>query len=831
MLFIHRAKLINTVVVLSALMLASMPIKAVEFNVNIIDAKDRDNIDLTQFSNPDYIPVGEYLSDITLNGRKLSGQYLIRFIEDSNGETSPCITPEIVKLFDLKPEIEKEFPLWNEGQCVNLTEKEGIQVRFDKALQSILFSIPQAWLEYDDPYWVPPSQWDNGITGFILDYNLFVNYLAPKNSSETFSASSNGTAGVNLGAWRFRADYQYQYNRSNTLTNQRFDWTQIYAFRALPKIGSKILLGESYLKTDVFESFRFLGATLFSDNRMLPPSLRGYAPQVTGIAKTNATVIISQHGRIIKQTKVAPGPFLIQDITDAVQGTLDVTIEEEDGSKVNYQITAASLPFLTRQGQLLYKLTLGKTDPFGRSNKHDPRFMAAEASYGILSNTSLFGGLIATIDNDKYRAINLGIGQNMNNFGAMSFDITRTQAKFSQYGNYSGNSYRLNYSKRFESTQSQLTFAGYKFSEKEFITMPQYIDGLNGQLDMRRDKNVYTASFNQYIDPLDITLYLNASHHQYWDNDSSTSFGLSLSKIFNLGNIRNISATLSANRIKYRETDDNQLYFSLSLPIEGGSSVSYDAQYSDGGKTVGQSVAYYSKNIDNSYWSLRAGGDKRELGRGEPNISGNYQYSSAYGVLNVNGAENTNSYRALGGSWYGSMTMTKYGAALHRNATNNEPRIMVDSDGVGGISINNNESVTNRFGIGVATSLNSFTNSDVYIDMNTLPDDIDISDNMIAKTLTEGAIGYQKINANQGRRILAVIRLANGKYPPLGTSVIEQESGREVGIIGENGIVYLTGINHENTYIIKWNNQQNQCQLNMAELTNNMNSKLLIPCN
>lgn len=90
------------------------------------------------------------------------------------------------------------------------------------------------------------------------------------------------------------------------MTNQRFDWTQIYAFRALPKIGSKILLGESYLKTDVFESFRFLGATLFSDNRMLPPSLRGYAPQVTGIAKTNATVIISQHGRIIKQTKVAP---------------------------------------------------------------------------------------------------------------------------------------------------------------------------------------------------------------------------------------------------------------------------------------------------------------------------------------------------------------------------------------------------------------------------------------------------------------------------------------------------------------------------------------------
>ncbi|MEX6039484.1 FimD/PapC N-terminal domain-containing protein [Providencia hangzhouensis] len=51
--------------------------------LNIIDAKDRDNIDLSQFSNPDFIPAGEYLTDITLNGRKLSGQYLIKFIEES----------------------------------------------------------------------------------------------------------------------------------------------------------------------------------------------------------------------------------------------------------------------------------------------------------------------------------------------------------------------------------------------------------------------------------------------------------------------------------------------------------------------------------------------------------------------------------------------------------------------------------------------------------------------------------------------------------------------------------------------------------------------------
>lgn len=803
---------------------------AVEFNMDIIDAKDRDNIDLSQFSNPDFIAPGDYLTDITLNGRKLSGQYLIKFIEENKGTSSLCITPEMVQLFALKTKIGDELLLNKHQQCIELPESTDMNYRFDKANQNILFSIPQAWLEYDDPYWVPPAQWENGITGAFIDYNLFVNYSAPKNTSESISGSSNGTTGVNLGAWRFRADYQYQYNRSQGRANERFDWTQIYAFRAFPELGAKLLLGESYLKTDIFDSFRFVGASFFSDNRMLPPSLRGYAPQVTGIAKTNAMVIVSQNGRVIKQTRVAPGSFNIQDITEAVQGTLDVTVEEEDGSKITYQVTATSLPFLTRQGQFLYKFSTGETSQFGRSLRVEPRFFSGEVSYGILGNTSLFGGLIATISNNDYQAVNIGIGQNMNQFGAISFDITRAYAKLDNFGSYSGNSYRLNYSKRFESTNSQVTFAGYKFSEKEFLTMPQYIEAANGALDFRRDKNVYTASFNQYISPLDVTLYLNASHYQFWNSESTTTFGMSLSKLFTVGNIKNISATLSLNKIKYQETDDNQAYLSFSVPLENGGSMSYDGQYANGDRNFGQSVAYYSENKDNNYWSTRVGGNKQQLGRMEPSISGSYQYSSPYGVLNVNATENVNAYRSLGGSWYGSLTATKYGAAMHRNGTNNEPRVMIDSGDISGISIDNGQSVTNHFGIGVATSLNSFSNSDVYIDMNTLPEDVDVNDSIIGKTLTEGSIGYQTIRANQGKRVLAIVRLENGKYPPLGTSVTEISTGREVGIIGDNGIVYLTGINPDEKYTVKWASGSNECYLNFSNFSEQNQNKILIPC-
>ena len=47
---------------------------------------------------------------------------------------------------------------------------------------------------------------------------------------------------------------------------------------------------------------------------MLPPNLRGYAPEVTGVAKSNAKVIISQQGRVLYETTVAVGPFRIQDL-------------------------------------------------------------------------------------------------------------------------------------------------------------------------------------------------------------------------------------------------------------------------------------------------------------------------------------------------------------------------------------------------------------------------------------------------------------------------------------------------------------------------------------
>lgn len=57
--------------------------------------------------------------------------------------------------------------------------------------------------------------------------------------------------------------------------------------------AARLTLGEIYLDSNVFDSYRFTGINLASDERMLPPNLQGYAPEVRGIAKSNAKITVS----------------------------------------------------------------------------------------------------------------------------------------------------------------------------------------------------------------------------------------------------------------------------------------------------------------------------------------------------------------------------------------------------------------------------------------------------------------------------------------------------------------------------------------------------------
>ncbi|MFG3825253.1 fimbria/pilus outer membrane usher protein, partial [Escherichia coli] len=102
-------------------------------------------------------------------------------------------------------------------------------------------------------------------------------------------------------AWRLRSDYQISQSTTGDNHDETGAISRTYLFRPLPQSGSRLTLGETDLSSNIFDGFSYTGAALTSDDRMLPWELRGYAPQISGIAQTNATVAISHNGRVIYQ--------------------------------------------------------------------------------------------------------------------------------------------------------------------------------------------------------------------------------------------------------------------------------------------------------------------------------------------------------------------------------------------------------------------------------------------------------------------------------------------------------------------------------------------------
>lgn len=63
----------------------------------------------------------------------------------------------------------------------------------------LAITIPQAWMKYSDPDWTPPEQWDDGIPGLLLDYNLSGQLGKQSHNNNTAqNLSSYGTLGANL---------------------------------------------------------------------------------------------------------------------------------------------------------------------------------------------------------------------------------------------------------------------------------------------------------------------------------------------------------------------------------------------------------------------------------------------------------------------------------------------------------------------------------------------------------------------------------------------------------------------------------------------------------
>ncbi|MBU9436570.1 fimbria/pilus outer membrane usher protein [Burkholderia multivorans] len=766
---------------------------ATEFNSSFLSIDGATDVDLSQFSQADFTLPGEYMLEVQVNDL-FYGLQPIEFVAlDASGAGKPCLRAELVAQFGLKPSLAKDLPRFQGGRCVDLAAIEGVTVRYLKGDGRLRITIPQAALEFTDGTYLPPERWSDGIAGAMLDYRVIANTNRSFGSGgrQTNAVQAYGTIGANWGAWRVRGDYQAQSNVGNTVYADRtFRFSRLYAFRALPSIQSTVTFGDDYLSSDIFDTFALTGASIRSDDRMLPPSLRGYAPLISGVARTNATVTVSQQGRVLYVTRVSPGAFALQNINTSVQGTLDVAVEEEDGSVQRFQVTTAAVPFLARTGQFRYKAAVGKPRRFGGAGI-TPFFGFGEAAYGLPFDVTVYGGFIAA---SGYTSIALGVGRDFGTFGAVSADVTHARARLWWNGaTRHGNSYRINYSKHFDGLDADVRFFGYRFSERDYTNFAQF-SGDPTAYGLANSKQRYSATMSKRFG--DTSAYFSYDQTTYWERASEQRVGVTLTRAFSVGALRNLNVSVSAFRTQSAGASGNQVSVTATLPIGGRHTVTSNLTTGNGSTSV--NAGYLYDDPAGRTYQISAGTTD---GRASANASFR-QRTSAY-QLTAQASTVANGYAAASLEVDGSLVATQYGIAAHANGNAGDTRLLVSTDGVRDVPLSGTLTHTDSRGYAVLDGISPYNVYDAAVNVEKLPLEVQVSNPIQRMVLTDGAIGFVQFSAARGSNLYLTLTDAAGKPLPFGASVQDAANGKELGIVGEGGAAYLTQVQPKSSLVVR----------------------------
>lgn len=592
-----------------------------------IDGPGKELTDLSAFEEGIGQMPGTYRVDVIVN-KSSAGVHDVNFVmqKDTAGNTTlqPCFSVDSLREFGIRTDA---FPnLAGHGDCANLAAIPQASAEFAFERQQLRLSIPQAAVDSHARGYVAPERLDEGINALLLNYSFSGANTEARRGDMTDSDSYylSLRPGLNIGPWRIRNYSTWNRNVNGDSADESWDSLYTYAQRNIIALKSQLTFGDSTAPSELFDSVPFRGAQLASDDDMLPDSLRGYAPVVRGIARTNAQVIIKQNGYTIYQSYVSPGAFEITDMyPTGSSGDLDVTIKEADGSEQHQTVAFASLPILQREGRLKYSVTSGQYRPY-ESDIDKKMFTQATLIYGLPAGFTVYGGGQFS---QHYKSLLTGLGKNLGELGAVSVDGTQAWSTQKDQDKESGQSWRIRYSKNILETGTNISISGYRYSTSGYYTLPEVLDTWRddeSQNNNDRRRNRAELQLNQSIGASLGSLSLNAISEDYWNSDRKMrSLGVGYSNSWG-GVTYNINYSYNRNTTDSDDSDkiyDEDQVFSLSINIPldrwlSHSYATYNLNTSKRGNTnhtVGLNGSALEDN--NLNWSLQ----QSETNHGEGN--------------------------------------------------------------------------------------------------------------------------------------------------------------------------------------------------------------------
>ncbi|EAA6222065.1 outer membrane usher protein [Salmonella enterica subsp. salamae] len=803
----------------------------VEYDSSFLMGDGAASIDVSRYSDGNPTPVGTYTVKVFVNEKPVASQ-TIPFIDVGKKSAEACLTPKnLAQLHIKQPEIVGEKAVLKRGDeesddCLNLPALiDQSSVEFDMGDQRLDITVPQAWVNKGYEGYVEPSRWESGIPAALLSYNIN-GYHNTNNGVDNDSMYAAFNTGVNLGAWRFRANGNYNWDKDN---GSNFDFQNRYVQRDLPALRSQLIMGESYTTGETFDSVSIRGVRLYSDSRMLPSQLANYAPVIRGVANTNAKVTVTQSGYKIYEATVPPGPFEINDLSPSGYGSdLIVTIEEADGSKRTFSQPFSSVMQMQKPGVGRWDFSAGEVND---DDIHDKPYLAQGTYYYGLNNyLTAYSGIQGT--NNHYLAGLIGVGLNTP-FGALALDVTHSRTEIPDDKTYQGQSYRLTWNKLIEPTNTSFNVAAYRYSTQDYLGLNdalQLIDDAKYNDDDQRDtmdnyarmKNQITLSISQPLQDGETdygSFYLSGSWTDYWaTGDSRSDYTLGYGKGFSWGSM---SINLQRTWDEDGEKDDS-LYINLSIPLanllggedrrSGFTSLSTQMRTDfNGGHNLSMNSS--GNNEDNTLnYSVNTGYTMQKEDKNISDVGGYVSYQSPWGDISASASANNDSNRQYSLSTDGGFILHSGGLTFtNDNFSNSDALVLVKAPGAKGARINGGGSTIDRWGYGASNALSAYRENQVSLDIDTLENDVELKSTSTMLVPRDGAVVFASFETDQGRSAIITMTRNDGKTIPFGAEVFEGNT--PIGNMGQGGQAFVRGINDRGELTVRWfeNNQPTRC--------------------
>lgn len=794
--------------------------------------------------NQNATPAGNYLVDIYLNDKRVTSGVKIAFIQsDHQQDAEPCLPSKIIALLQLKAPPTPE----PEEQCHPLGHwsSDG-HWQFDPASLQLQLRIPNSSLDKKPRGYIPTSEWEEGISAVFLRHNT--NYTWTENRASDYRYQylwSGITAGTNLMKWQFRHQGNARYiNDSAGGSRYRYNTVKSWVQRPLEQLNSILSLGDNATDNSLFGSLAFNGIKLSTDPRMWPQGRRGYAPEVRGVATSSARVVIKQLDKVIYETTVPPGPFVIDDLYNTRnQGDLAVEVIEANGKHSTFTVPYASVPDSVRPGNWQYSLALGRVRQYYRV---DNTFFEGILQRGISNRLTATAG---TRQANDYQAWLLG-GVLATEIGALGMNSTFSHARVEQNKTVSGWRAEINYSKTFD-IGTNLVLAAYRYSTSGFRDLQDVLGvrrqqdaGIQYYSDSLNQRNRLTATLSQSMDRFGL-ISLSASTADYYNNQSritqlqlgysntwkTISYGINIGRQRTAWYNNRYDSGFSPEQDDSRQQKYTENTFSLnvSIPLDWGkslSSVAYNVNQSSQNRNASLSLSGTAGDNRDLSYSLYSGLDQNRGGQRNRALSfgGNLQQNTRLGAVRASYGQ-AESYRQVGLGSSGTLVVHRGGVTV--GPYTSDTFALIKAEGAQGATVRNGQgAVVDAFGYAILPSLTSYRENTVSLDTLNMRADAELSGGSQRVVPYAGAVVQVHFATLKGKAVLINLKTANGEMPPMGAEVRDAEN-TVIGVVGQGGQLYARVPHDSGVLRVGWNNNGPQrCRVNY-QITGQFDSQII----